>query len=123
MPAVERVHQLARVVVRGMRLDRRLGRGHVDDDDARQLVAGAEGVQVGDDARERGARLRARLAPGDPGALLGLGRLQRAAERRRAARRAARRRRRAAPRAAQRRLHDVVAAEDEVAERRQPGIR
>ena len=41
--AVQRVHQRARVLVGGMRLDRRLGRGDVDDDDAREVVARAEG--------------------------------------------------------------------------------
>ena len=56
----------------------------------RQVVAGAEGVEVGHDAGQRGLRLGARLAPGDPGPLLGLGRLQRARRAPRAGRRAAR---------------------------------
>ena len=103
--AVERARQRVRVRVRRVRLGRRLGRAEVEHDDAVELLALAERAQVGGDARDRGARLGARLAVGDAGAHLGLGGGElrrdglghaRAGSRRR--RRAARRGRRAASR-------------------------
>ena len=57
-----------------------------------------------------------------PGPLLGLGRLERAGERGRAGRRQHAVVDEAGGADRQRRLHDVVAAEDEIAERRQPGV-
>ena len=74
-------------------------------------------VEVGDDARERGRGSSRASRPVMPGPLLGLGGLERAGERGGQADRqhAVVDEARGADR--QRRLHDVVAAEDEVAER------
>ena len=79
-------------------------------------MAGAERVEVGDDAGERGPRLRARLAARDPGPLLGLGRLQRARQRSGQAGRQHAVVDEAGGADRQRGLDHVVAAEDEVAE-------
>ena len=83
-----------------------------------ERVALAEGAQVGDDARDGGERLRARLAVGDAGAHLGLGGGEPAGDglgqpgRDHAAVDEPGRAH------GERRLDQVVAAEDEVAERR-----
>ena len=61
------------VGVRGMRLGRRLGGAEVDDDDAVEVVAGAEAGELGAGARDGGERLGAGLAEGDAGAHLALG--------------------------------------------------
>ena len=120
---MQRAQQRAGVGVRGMRLGRRLGRADVQHHDAVERVALAERAQVGGDARDRGARLGARLAVGDARAHLGLrggelrgdglghpGRDHAAVDEPRGAHR-------------ERRLDDVVAAEDEVAQLRQAGVR
>ena len=91
-------------------------------DDPVERVALAERAQVGGDARDRGARLAARLAVGDARAHLGLG----GGELRGDGLGQAGRDHAAVdePRGAdgQRRLDDVVAAEHEVVQLGQPGV-
>ena len=86
-------------------------------------MARAEGIEVGDDARERGLRLDARLAAGDAGPLLGLRRLERAGERARQADRQHAVVDEAGGADGERRLDDVVPAEDQVAQLDQAGVR